>query len=109
LARTLVQDPDIILLDEPTNHLDLKHQLETLNYLKNWAREKNKTVISVLHDLNLVHHFGDTAALLSGGRLAALGKPDAVLDGETLRNIYGIDIREFMLQSLDNWKKTRNQ
>jgi iron complex transport system ATP-binding protein len=109
LARTLVQDPDIILLDEPTNHLDLKHQVETLEYLRTWAREKNKTVIGALHDLNLVHHFGDTAALMSGGRLAALGKPEAVLDGETLRNIYGIDIREFMLQSLNNWKKTRSQ
>ncbi|MDR2080109.1 MAG: ABC transporter ATP-binding protein [Treponema sp.] len=106
LARTLVQDPDIILLDEPTNHLDLKHQVELLRYLAAWAKENNKTVIGVLHDLNLVHHFGDTAALMGGGKLIALGKPETVLDGETLREIYGIDIRRFMLESLENWKTT---
>jgi iron complex transport system ATP-binding protein len=106
LARTLVQDPDIILLDEPTNHLDLKHQVELLGYLKNWAAENNKIVIGVLHDLNLVHNFGDTAALLDRGRLTALGRPEAVFDGETLLKTYGIDIRAFMLQSLENWKKT---
>ena len=40
LARTLAQEPEIILLDEPTNHLDLKHQTELVAYLKNWSQEK---------------------------------------------------------------------
>jgi iron complex transport system ATP-binding protein len=106
LARTLVQNPDLILLDEPTNHLDLKHQVELLRYLAGWVKENNKTVIGVLHDLNLVHHFGDTVAVMGGGKLITLGKPEAVLDGETLRETYGIDIRKFMLESLENWKTT---
>ncbi|MDR1949133.1 MAG: ABC transporter ATP-binding protein [Spirochaetaceae bacterium] len=106
LARTLVQNPDLILLDEPTNHLDLKHQVELLHYLTNWAKENNKTVIGVLHDLNLVHHFGDTVAVMDKGKLTSAGKPEAVLDGETLRKTYGMDIRQFMLESLENWKNT---
>jgi iron complex transport system ATP-binding protein len=106
LARTLVQNPDLILLDEPTNHLDLKHQVELLRYLVAWAKENNKTVIGVFHDLNLVHHFGDTAAVMGGGKLVAFGRPEAALDGETLRETYGLDIRKFMLESLENWKNT---
>lgn len=106
LARTLAQDPEIILLDEPTNHLDLKHQIELLNYLTEWAKENNKTVIGVLHDLNLVQYFGDNVAIIHRGELVSCGKPNKVLDGETLNNIYDIDIRSFMLESLEKWKST---
>jgi iron complex transport system ATP-binding protein len=107
LARTLVQDPDIILLDEPTNHLDLKHQIELLRFLTTWAREKNKTVIGVLHDLNLVHQFGDNAAHMHNGKIVSYGRPGSVLTGETLKAIYEIDIKGFMLESLEKWKGVR--
>ncbi|MDR2101367.1 MAG: ABC transporter ATP-binding protein, partial [Treponema sp.] len=106
LARTLVQDPDLILLDEPTNHLDLKHQVELLRYLTDWAGENHKTVVGVLHDLNLVHHFGNTVAVMDRGALVSRGRPRDVLDGETLRETYGIDIRQFMLESLEKWRHT---
>jgi iron complex transport system ATP-binding protein len=106
LAQTLVQDPELILLDEPTNHLDLKHQVELLRYLTRWAGENNKTVIGVLHDLNLARFFAHTTAILGGGSLIAWGKPETVLDGATLQRLYGIDIRQFMLDSLENWKDT---
>jgi iron complex transport system ATP-binding protein len=106
LARTLVQDPDIILLDEPTNHLDLKHQIELLRYLIAWAKDNNKTVVGVLHDLNMVHYYGDNAAIMHNGRIVSYGKPNQILDGETLNNIYDMDIRQFMLESLENWRNT---
>jgi iron complex transport system ATP-binding protein len=104
LARTLVQNPDLILLDEPTNHLDLKHQIELLRYLRSWVREKNRAVIGVFHDLNLVHQFGDSALLMNAGKIAAWGKPNAVLNSETLQTVYGIDIRGFMLETLESWR-----
>jgi iron complex transport system ATP-binding protein len=104
LARTLVQDPGVILLDEPTNHLDLKHQIELLRHLTNWAKENNKTIIGVLHDLNMVRYFCDTAAIMQNGAIVFRGRPGSVLDGETLKAVYGIDIRQFMLESLEMWK-----
>ena len=106
LARTLAQNPSIILLDEPTNHLDLKHQVELLQYLLSWAKDNNKTVIGVLHDLNLVHYYGDKAAIMHQGALVSYGKPKEVLNGETLNTIYDMDIRAFMLESLENWRGT---
>jgi iron complex transport system ATP-binding protein len=105
LARTLAQDPDLILLDEPTNHLDLKHQSETLEYLARWAGEHGKTVITVLHDLNLVRRFAGSAALICEGRLAAWGSPGEVLKSQTLKEIYSMDIRAFMLESLEKWRE----
>ena len=104
LARTLVQDPDLILLDEPTNHLDLKHQVELLEYLSLWAKENHRTVIAVLHDLNLARGFADTAALMDErGRLAAFGPCEPVLSGKALEDVYGLDVKAFMLESLKKW------
>jgi iron complex transport system ATP-binding protein len=104
LARTLAQNPDLIHLDEPTNHLDLKHQVELLEYLAEWASDSGKTVIAVLHDLNLVRYFGRTAALMREGELTASGAPEEVLNERTLTEIYGMDIRAFMLESLEKWR-----
>jgi iron complex transport system ATP-binding protein len=105
LARTLVQDPDLILLDEPTTHLDLKHQSEILEYLSLWARENGKTAVTALHDLNLVRHFAGSAALMWEGKLAAWGSPGEVLNARTLEKIYSMDIRAFMLESLAKWRE----
>ncbi|MCL2479358.1 MAG: ABC transporter ATP-binding protein [Treponema sp.] len=107
LARTLVQNPDLILLDEPTNHLDLKHQIELLEYLSRWARENQRAVIAVLHDLNLANSFADNAILMAEGRLISYGKCSAVLSGGLLQEIYGLDIRSFMIDSLEKWKKIK--
>jgi iron complex transport system ATP-binding protein len=104
LARTLVQDPEIILLDEPTNHLDLKYQVELLRSLVDWAKGNGRTVIAVLHDLNLSRRFADTMALMYDGRFAAVGIPDAVLGRGTLESVYGMDVHSFMLESLSAWQ-----
>jgi len=104
LARTLTQTPDIILLDEPANHLDLKHQIELLEFLKVWVKERNKTLIAVFHDLNLARQFGDTAIVMNNGAIAAAGKIDEVLDSNVLNDVYGINIHKYMKESLEKWK-----
>ena len=105
LARTLAQSPDLILLDEPSNHLDLKHQIELLKFLKAWVKENDKTLINVFHDLNLARLFSDTAVVLNNGTLAVSGKIEDVLKSGILSDVYGIDIRKFMQESLEKWAK----
>ena len=103
LARTLTQNPEIVLLDEPTNHLDLKNQIELMRYLKQWIKETGKILIGVFHDLNMVQHFGDMAVLISDGQIAAQGNIRQVLNSQTLAEVYNIDIKSFMLQSMEKW------
>jgi iron complex transport system ATP-binding protein len=105
LARTLVQNPELILLDEPTNHLDLKHQVELLEYLCSWAKENRRGVIAVLHDLNLARNFADKALLLYDGYALSFGSCNSVLSGESLQKSYCIDIKAFMLESLQKWQE----
>ncbi len=104
LARTFAQNPDIILLDEPTNHLDLKHQIELLQHLVSWARDNEKIVIGVLHDLNLVQYFSDKVIMLSDGEVVSYGSAKEVLESEKLKNVYGIDIKKFMVEVLEKWQ-----
>ncbi|MPN47253.1 Fe(3+) dicitrate transport ATP-binding protein FecE [bioreactor metagenome] len=104
LARTFAQNPEIILLDEPTNHLDLKHQIELLQHLVIWARDNNKIVVGVLHDLNLVQYFSDNVIMVSKGEIVAKGKPKEVLRSEKLKQVYDIDVKKFMVEVLKKWE-----
>lgn len=104
LAKSFAQDPEVILLDEPTNHLDLKCQIEILEYLSLWAKENNKIVIAVLHDLNLVNLFGEKVILLSQGEIISKGKPKEVFLKDNLKNVYNIDVKNFMINALKQWQ-----
>ena len=104
LARAFAQDPDVILLDEPTNHLDLKCQIEILDYLNKWTKENNKIVVAVLHDLNLVQTFGEKVVMMNNGKIVSSGDVKDVLNGDKLKEVYGIDVKGFMLDALEKWK-----
>ena len=90
MARVLSQEPELLLLDEPTNHLDPYYQLELLELCRSLINEQ-KTIIAVMHDLNLVAQYADRVLLLSKGRLVLQGQPNEVFQREPLREIYGVD------------------
>ena len=104
LCILMNQNLNLLVLDEPTNHLDLRYQIEILDYLKLWAKENNKIVVAVLHDLNLVQNFGDKVLMLKEGTLINNGETKEVLNGKDLEKVYGIDIKSFMLRTLNKWR-----
>ncbi|MGD9092682.1 MAG: heme ABC transporter ATP-binding protein [Anaerolineales bacterium] len=93
LARAFAQDTPILLLDEPTTHLDLQHQSNLLNLVRRRAREKDLTVVLVLHDLNLAGLYADQVALMSKGEIYALGSPSEVLTVGNLSPVYGVPVQ----------------
>ncbi|MFV0527292.1 MAG: ABC transporter ATP-binding protein [Lachnospiraceae bacterium] len=103
LARTLVQEPQIILLDEPTNHLDLKYQIELIEYLRVWSQQENHSVIGVLHDINLAMRLSDSIVMMKDGAMAAYGSATEIMTKERLRDTYDIDIAGYMKESLQRW------
>lgn len=104
IARLLAQDPKIILLDEMTNHLDFKYQIELLTFIKDWAKQEDKIVLGVLHDLNLVNAFGDQLYLLSEGKFIKEGSCDEVLASPQLQEAFGIDIKAWMKKNARYWE-----
>ncbi|MCL2287355.1 MAG: ABC transporter ATP-binding protein [Firmicutes bacterium] len=101
LARTLAQDPQIILLDEPTNHLDLKYQVELLDYLIVWAKENNRSIVGVLHDINHAMRLSEYVLAMRNGEIAKYGK--GIITGELLKNVYDVDVVGYMRQTLASW------
>lgn len=91
VARSLAQQPRLLLLDEPTSHLDVHAQLATLGLLRQRARA-GATVLLALHDLNLAAGFCDSLIVLHNGKQVAAGTPDQVLTPALLRSVYGVDV-----------------
>lgn len=76
-ARVLVQDSALILLDEPFNAIDAKTAADLMALILNWHAEK-RTVVAVLHDIELVRsRFPET--LLLAREVIAWGMSDNVL------------------------------
>ena len=92
LARALMTSPKYLLLDEPTSELDLKNSLLVMQTVKRLTR-KGVGALAVLHDPNLAYPFADRVALMSGGKIIAVGKPDDVLEEKLLSEVYGIELK----------------
>ena len=89
IARALAQDTDILFLDEPTAHLDINYQVEILQLARRENVENGKTVVVVLHDLNLAAEFCDRLVMLKNGEIFAAGTPEDVITAQNVQRVYG--------------------
>lgn len=93
IAMALAQDTDTIFLDEPTTYLDMNHQLEILELLKKLNQEAHKTIIMVLHDLNLSARFSDNLIAMKNGAICYHGQVEEIMTTDILRDIFSIEAR----------------
>ena len=83
----MAQSPDLLLLDEPTNHLDPPGRSALLSLVKN----KDISVIAVLHDLPVAEAFADRILVLNESRQVACGTPEAVLQTPVILPVFGMN------------------
>ncbi|HEY5264692.1 MAG TPA: ABC transporter ATP-binding protein [Steroidobacteraceae bacterium] len=91
LARTLVQQPDVILLDEPTSQLDFKNQALSLKIIGALAAQ-GVTMIMTTHDPNHALLFPGKVAMMKPGGVMLTGPASDVITDANLTATYGIDI-----------------
>ncbi|WP_230660946.1 ABC transporter ATP-binding protein [Psychrobacter sp. I-STPA10] len=91
IAMTLAQDTDILLLDEPTTYLDLAHQVEILDLLYDLNQQQHKTIIMVLHDLNLACRYAHHMIAVADKTVFAQGEPTTILTAETVQHVFGLE------------------
>lgn len=91
IARTIAQDTPWIILDEPVSSLDVRHQTEIMKVLEKLHKEKGKTIIAILHDINLAIRYCTEFIFLKEGKIVAKGDMDSVITHETLKKVYDID------------------
>ncbi|MBS9780183.1 MAG: ABC transporter ATP-binding protein [Moraxellaceae bacterium] len=90
IAMTLAQETPTILLDEPTTYLDLSHQIEVLNLLKLLNIKHNKSIIMVLHDINLSCRYADELLVIQAGELVTRGEPDKVITKKLMKEVFDL-------------------
>ena len=76
LARAVTLDPDILIVSEPTRGIDIGAKKLVLEHLVKLNREQGKTIIVVSSELTELRSLCDRIAIITGGKLGAIMKPD---------------------------------
>lgn len=93
ISMALAQGTDLLLLDEPTTYLDLSHQIDVLELVGRLHAERGRTVVVVLHDLNLAARYAERLVAMKDGVLVASGTPDEVLTEQLLADVFDLEAR----------------
>ncbi|OAK51329.1 ABC transporter ATP-binding protein [Rhodococcus sp. Eu-32] len=91
ISMALAQGTDILLLDEPTTYLDLAHSVEVLDLVDRMHEDMGRTVVMVLHDLNLAVRYSDQLIVMSKGKIVESGRPQDVISEELLLDVFGLE------------------
>ena len=91
IALALAQGTELMLLDEPTTFLDLAHQVEVLDLLADLNEREGRTIVAVLHDLNLACRYAHHLVAMAGGAIVAEGTPAEVITAEVVSEVFRLD------------------
>ncbi|RLL46587.1 ABC transporter ATP-binding protein [Oceanobacillus piezotolerans] len=88
IALTLAQQTDLILLDEPTTYLDMTHQIDVLDLLFELNEKDGRTIVMVLHDLNLASRYAHHIIAIKDKKVFAQGKPEDTITSELVHDVF---------------------
>lgn len=91
IAMTLAQDTEVILLDEPTTYLDMTHQIEILDLLFELNESENRTIVMVLHDLNLACRYAHNVVAIKNRAVYAQGQPENIMSCDLVKNVFDLE------------------
>ncbi|WP_423744963.1 ABC transporter ATP-binding protein (plasmid) [Haladaptatus sp. SPP-AMP-3] len=80
LARSLAPEPEILLLDEPFSNLDVKLRVEMREEVRAILKEAGVTAVSVTHDQEEALSISDRVAVMNGGQIEQVGRPEMVFE-----------------------------
>jgi len=91
IARALVQDTGLLVLDEPTASLDYGNQVRIIGEIARLARSGYGVMLST-HNPDHAFAVADYVTLMHDGHIVASGRPESVLVGERLSDVYGVSM-----------------
>lgn len=96
IAQTLVKEPNVLILDEPTANLDMQNEIEMLELVRAYTRDRRAATLVILHDLSMACRYADRILILKDGRVFCAGTPLEVVTEESVREAYGVNVRLLM-------------
>ncbi|CAK4847131.1 unnamed protein product [Aphanomyces euteiches] len=90
IAMVLAQGTDIVLLDEPTTYLDLAHQIEALDLLYALNVNEGRTIVMVLHDINLACRYAHRIVAIKDQKVIAEGSPEEVVTADLIESVFNM-------------------
>lgn len=93
IAMTLAQGTETILLDEPTTYLDMTHQIEILDLLFELNASEQRTIVMVLHDLNLACRYAHHLVAIQNKTVFAQGAPEDVMNEQLVSDVFNLSCR----------------
>ena len=94
LARSIVQDAELILLDEPFGGIDAKSEAVIVDILRR-QKQNGKSIVAVHHDLSTVKDYFDDVILLNK-TVTAFGPVDDVFTKSNVEKTYGVSNLDFL-------------
>lgn len=88
IAMTLAQGSETLLLDEPTTYLDLSHQIDVLDLLFELNEKEQRTIVMVLHDLNLACRYAHHIVAVHNKNIYAQGRPEDIVTREMVEAVF---------------------
>jgi len=92
IAAAIHQDSKYVIMDEPTAFLDVDKELRVMNIIRSLKRS-GKTVILVMHDINLISNLCDNVVLIKDGSMVASGLTMETMTVENLMKTFGVRFR----------------
>jgi iron complex transport system ATP-binding protein len=90
-AMSLVQDTPVMILDEPTAFLDFSAQIELPDIVLELNRDYGRTVVMVMHDLNLATRYAGHLIAMKRGKVIAEGPPEEFFTLDLIKQVFDID------------------
>jgi branched-chain amino acid transport system ATP-binding protein len=86
IGMTLATGPELLMLDEPTSGMSPAEAAQTMDLIKDLARDF--TILLIEHNMDLVMNISDRIVVLNFGRKIAEGSPEEVADNPEVRRVY---------------------
>jgi ABC-type cobalamin/Fe3+-siderophores transport system ATPase subunit len=93
LAMALAQETPMLLLDEPTTYLDIAHQIEVLDLCAELHEGGGRTIVVVLHELNLAVRYATHLIVMRDGSILAEGKPREIVTPQLIERTFDLPCR----------------
>ena len=90
VARAFAQNTPVLLFDEATASLDIQYTLQIFNVAKKLVKTEKRTIIAVIHDLNLAAGYCDEILFMREGRIQHFGATRQVMSSENILDVFGV-------------------